>query len=275
LATVKAHYDRLLRWKVSYVQYRFYYKWTRKAAPESSALVREGIEYGKERGIGALMYAEMPFVCLVADHPDVKRTCLPAGRYGEFVRCWSMDDLRRQTADSLASMVAAMGITDIGFHDLPAFEDVVAARLLHVHVFARLTGPDGQQRVPMVGRDNGNGVKRLVVQHAAEVLDALGRVAGQFPHDGASSGEQAAVGIDEVGDLHIAHLRVRSHMRLSSTVDAGHGHAHPIIGTQHAARCLRARDGRLGSDATLRGTSQKIAAIVAKHGLSPCVAIDS
>ena len=117
LATMKAHYDRLLRWKVSYIQYRFYYKWTRNTPPEALALIREAIEYGKERGIGALMYAETPFVCLVADHPDVERTCIPKGRYPEFVRCWSMDDLRRQTADSLASMVKALGITDIGFHD--------------------------------------------------------------------------------------------------------------------------------------------------------------
>ena len=60
----------------------------------------------------------------------------------------------------------------------------------------------------MVGRDNGDGVERFVVERAAEILDALGCVAGQFLHGRRAGGEQPAVGIDEPGDLHVAHLAV-------------------------------------------------------------------
>ena len=117
LRAVKEHYDRLLRWKVSWLGYPLYFKWTCHAPAEAKALVREGIEYGKERGIGALVYAEMPFAALAKEHPDVKRTCLPAGRYPEFIRCWSLDELRKQTAAALAKNVNDLGITDVGFHD--------------------------------------------------------------------------------------------------------------------------------------------------------------
>ena len=117
LRAMRAHYDRLLRWKVSYLGYACYYKWSRRTPPEARALIREGIEYGKARGIGALVYAEMPFAGLVAENPDAKRTCLPAGRYGGFIRCWSLDDMRRRSAANLAGLVKDLGLTDVGFHD--------------------------------------------------------------------------------------------------------------------------------------------------------------
>ncbi len=117
LAALQAHYDRLLRWKVGYLQYSFYFKWMQRTPPASQALIREAIEYGKDRGIGAMIYAEHPFVALVSKHPEVGRPCLPAGRYPVWIRCWSMDKLRRETAADLAAMVQALGITDVGFHD--------------------------------------------------------------------------------------------------------------------------------------------------------------
>ena len=52
----------------------------------------------------------------------------------------------------------------------PALVDVVAARLLDVDVLAGLAGPDGHQRVPVVGRGDRDGVEVLVVEHAADVL---------------------------------------------------------------------------------------------------------
>ncbi|MBM4081162.1 MAG: hypothetical protein FJ278_15775, partial [Planctomycetes bacterium] len=82
------------------------------------ALIREGVEYGKERGIGALIYAEHPFVGMVADHPGVKSE-LPPEPYPEWIRGWAprFDPIRQQTAASLAKFVKDTGITDIGFHD--------------------------------------------------------------------------------------------------------------------------------------------------------------
>ena len=92
-----------------------------------------------------------------------------------------------------------------GLDELAALEDVVAARLLDVHVLARLAGPNRQQRVPMVRRGDRDGVEILVVEHLAEVLHALGRVAAALLDRRAAGSEQPAVGIDQIGDLDVLH----------------------------------------------------------------------
>ena len=56
------------------------------------------------------------------------------------------------------------------FHDAAAFADVVADRLFDVNVFAGLHGPDGGERVPVVGRGDGNRVDILVIDDFADVL---------------------------------------------------------------------------------------------------------
>ncbi|MEA3401426.1 MAG: LamG-like jellyroll fold domain-containing protein [Armatimonadota bacterium] len=113
LAAMREHYDRLLRWKVSSL-------WLNVRAstpPASRAVIREAVEYGKERGIGCLYYAMQPFAGRVADYPDYDGPKLPPGRYPEWIRCWSLDDMRRETADEFARLCAEIGYTDIGFHD--------------------------------------------------------------------------------------------------------------------------------------------------------------
>ena len=57
---------------------------------------------------------------------------------------------------------------------LAAFPRIVAERLFHVHVLAGLAGPNRGQRVPMVGRGDHDGIDRLVVQDAAEILHGFG-----------------------------------------------------------------------------------------------------
>ncbi len=60
----------------------------------------------------------------------------------------------------------------------PAFVDVVAARLFDVDVLARLAAPDRDQGVPVIGRGDRDGVDRLVLEDAADVLHG-GRRAGR------------------------------------------------------------------------------------------------
>ncbi len=113
LAAMQEHYDRLLRWKVSSLWLN-----VRESTSEASrAVIREAVQYGKERGIGCLYYAMQPFAGRVADHPDFEGPKLPPGRYPEWIRCWSLDDMRRETADEFARLCADIGYTDIGFHD--------------------------------------------------------------------------------------------------------------------------------------------------------------
>jgi len=120
LSAIREHYDRLLRWKVSALWYReFYIDSTRykRITPQACALFKEGIQYGKERGIGALFYAMAPFAGLVEEHPEYDGPSLQNPRWKEWIRCWSLDEMRAQTAEDLAQFCADMGVTDVGFHD--------------------------------------------------------------------------------------------------------------------------------------------------------------
>ncbi len=54
-------------------------------------------------------------------------------------------------------------------HHLPALENVVAGRLLHEHIFARLTRPDRRQRMPVIAGGNGDGIDIFVVQQLAQI----------------------------------------------------------------------------------------------------------
>ena len=62
-----------------------------------------------------------------------------------------------------------------GRHHLASFEQVVAARLLDVHIFARLTGPNRRQRMPAVSQAIADGIDGLVVEHLPHV-----RIGGQL-----------------------------------------------------------------------------------------------
>jgi hypothetical protein len=66
--------------------------------------------------------------------------------------------------------------------DLPPFPDVVRERLLDINVFARLTRPDGSQRVPVVGRGHDHRVHVLVVEQAADIGAGCDRAA-RLLHD--------------------------------------------------------------------------------------------
>ena len=63
-----------------------------------------------------------------------------------------------------------------GFDQLASLEDIVAERLLDVDVLAGLAGPDRHQAMPVVGGGDGDDVHFLVVQDAADVLNAFGGV---------------------------------------------------------------------------------------------------
>src|SRR5262249_1142496 len=112
-----------------------------------------------------------------------------------------------------------------------AFLDVVAGRLLAVHVLAVLHGPDGHQGVPVVRGGDGDDVDVLVLDHPADVLlvlrgfplrrfDPLHRVADDclvaVAHDG-DLGVDVPVG--EPGD--VAH---------APAVDADDGDPQPVVG---------------------------------------------
>ncbi len=143
-----------------------------------------------------------------------------------------------------------------GLDALAAFEDRVAARLFHVDVLAGLAAPDRQQRVPVVGAGDGNGVQVLVFQGLAEVLHARGPVAGTFLDALDRGGEERAVGIDQVGDFHPLHFGILANMRPAPAVDPGYRHADLVVGPQDSAGRFGAGNDEVGMDAAGGGCSQ-------------------
>ena len=123
LDAFREYYDHLLRRKVALLSYSLYLRGASFVHVKGMDVVREGIEYGKERGIGAMVHAEQPFVALASRYPEVAQSDMglknagPHPRYKRWIRCWSMDDLRRKTAHELAQFIQATGLTDVNFHD--------------------------------------------------------------------------------------------------------------------------------------------------------------
>ena len=78
------------------------------------------MEYARARGIRSLAYSVSPFVGLIEEYPDAPKRCITGtgrGRYKNYLRCWSMDKERCETARRMAHSIADSGITDLAFHD--------------------------------------------------------------------------------------------------------------------------------------------------------------
>src|SRR5207244_12153451 len=101
-----------------------------------------------------------------------------------------------------------------------AFADDVAHRLLDVDVLARLHRPDGEQRMPVVGRGNRDRVEVLVLQGLADVLHA-GRLVAAFSDLLPAGLEQAGVGVDQVSNLHALQAKVLVDVGVPLSVDTG------------------------------------------------------
>src|SRR5205807_72784 len=122
------------------------------------------------------------------------------------------------------------------------FVNVMTARLFDVDVFARLAGPDGHQRVPVVGRGNRDGVKILVLQCLADVLDHLGLLAAPAGDLLQPRAIGARVGVDEVSNLYALHARPLPDMGAAPAVQAGDGDVDRVVGTQDTAGRFGSRD---------------------------------
>ena len=116
---MKQHLNRLLSWKVSAFKAAEIMRW-RTLTPDVLAAYRRVTDYAKARGIRSLSYAFKPFVGTLSDFPDAPKRCATlhnGTRWRDQLRCWSMDDRRRQAAARLGQMLRDSGISDAGFHD--------------------------------------------------------------------------------------------------------------------------------------------------------------
>jgi len=148
-----------------------------------------------------------------------------------------------------------------GADELSSLEDIVGDRLLQIDVLSGLAGPDGGQRVPVVGRSDGHGVDILAGDQLAHVLEGAHRrpvaacLLGQPAEHGridVAQGRQAETG-DAGG---------HGHVQLAAAPHADHPHPDRIIGPQHPARCPGSAEGERGAE---RGSGQKAAAMECRH----------
>ena len=77
--------------------------------------------------------------------------------------------LQRGTGPGLRAALDDAAVLPSGRHHLPAFPDVVRERFLHIDVLSRLAGPNGGQRMPMVGGGQDDGVHFFALKHSAEI----------------------------------------------------------------------------------------------------------
>ncbi len=124
IEAVRKYYDWLLKRKVTLLGY--YGPFLAGGTFEhikGHDVIREGIEYGKDRGIGALLFAEAPFAGLAEKYPEIAKSnkCLadsgPHPNLARWIRCWSQDEICHETARNLGEYIKSTGITDIGLHD--------------------------------------------------------------------------------------------------------------------------------------------------------------
>ena len=106
-----------------------------------------------------------------------------------------------------------------------AFDDGQPERLFAIHVFARLTGPDRDQRMPMIRRRDGNRVHLLVFEQLSDVLvflDAFKVLGSAF--------KDVEIHVAERDDPCALHFTELTDVRSAPAVDADHGHADEVIG---------------------------------------------
>lgn len=123
-----------------------------------------------------------------------------------------------------------------------AFVDVVAARFFYVDVFTGLAGPDGDERMPVIRGGDGDGVDVFVFEDFADVGLGFGGGFGFVLNFFELGGEEAAIGIDEIGDLDVFQAEVFVDVAVAAAVDSGDGDADGFVSAAEIAGGFGAGD---------------------------------
>ncbi len=116
---------------------------------------------------------------------------------------------------------------------LLAFEDVVGGGLFYVHILASLAGPDGRQRVPVVGRGDGDCIDILIFIKLAQILVILWIAPVGLVHE-----LPCALGLRCIDVAHCRHAsfgnaKVLPHVRCAAAAHAHHRHVDFFVRAQH------------------------------------------
>ena len=158
-----------------------------------------------------------------------------------------MDELDRR-ADRRPAAIHRADLHDLPvprrrFHHLSPFPHGVRRGLLDVDVLSGLQGPDGGERMPVIGRGDDDGVDVLVVHHAPQILDEAGL---ERRHVGEARvvdalGRQVRVDVAERLDLDVREPREPTLERVALPPDADARRDDAIVRAEDAPADVRRR----------------------------------
>lgn len=116
-----------------------------------------------------------------------------------------------------------------GLQHLLPLEDVVRHRLFKINILARLHGPNGGKRVPVVGGGDEHGLDGGVVEGAAHVSGNGGALAGILADPRGCLFRAVAVGVHQSAHLYEGNLHKLPHKLVAAASHADDGDAHWIV----------------------------------------------
>src|ERR1051326_6311183 len=129
-------------------------------------------------------------------------------------------------------------------HELTPFKPVVRARLLHVNIFAGLAGPDRHQRVPVIGRGNGNGIDLLVFQKPANVAVRFRPSQAHLFRVAETLVQYALVDIAHASDFGPRNVGKALEMIVAAASKSTNCQSHPVVGAKYSASQGKGRRAR-------------------------------
>ena len=118
-----------------------------------------------------------------------------------------------------------------------ALIESVRGGFLDIDVLTCLTRPDRRQRVPVVGRRNGDDVDVLVFDDLTQVLHDVGTMAVLLLEFPCALAGDFHIRIDEGRDINVLDRLQAIHVALAAAIHAQDCRSDPVVGPDHAAAC--------------------------------------
>src|ERR1700730_11280300 len=135
----------------------------------------------------------------------------------------------------LAAVLADAIVFFYGANQLTAFKCVMRAGLFDVNVFPGLAGPDGHERVPMIGSGDGDGVNVFVVEKLANIDVGLRPWQAELLDLIEALLRDVFVDIAESGQLGLRDARKTMDVIVAAPAHPADGHADAIICAENLA----------------------------------------
>ncbi len=179
----------------------------------------------------------------------------------------AMDELDRLAEAAPPAALRAAGgdplVLSRRLDELRALPNIVRDGLFDVDIFARLHGPDGGERVPVISGGDGDRVDLLVLEDAAHIGIDFGTLAGLLKDRRGRGFGAASVRVYQRGNFDIGNGEDFANMRGTARADSDDREADAVI---RAGPGLRGRRG---------GGYEKMTAVHKRHQSTPDVGQDS